>query len=49
MRIARVPRRASALDVVVQTGRREGLVRVLSQALLARVPVVSFDYDPENP
>lgn len=40
-----IPRLISAMDVVVHTSLREGLARVLPQALLAGVPVVSFDID----
>ncbi|MBL8889310.1 MAG: glycosyltransferase family 4 protein [Planctomycetaceae bacterium] len=40
-----IPSLISAMDVVVHTSLREGLARVLPQALLAGVPVVSFDID----
>ncbi|MDP1562236.1 MAG: glycosyltransferase family 4 protein [Pirellulaceae bacterium] len=40
-----IPHLISAMDVVVHTSLREGLARVLPQALLAGVPVVSFDID----
>jgi len=41
----RIPGLIAAMDVVVHTSLREGLARVLPQALLAGVPVVSFDID----
>ncbi|MEX0745586.1 MAG: glycosyltransferase [Phycisphaeraceae bacterium] len=34
-----------AMDIVVHAGRREGLPRALPQALMAGVPVVSYDCD----
>lgn len=40
-----IPRMLSAMDVVAHTSLREGLARVLPQALLAGVPVVSYDVD----
>jgi glycosyltransferase involved in cell wall biosynthesis len=40
-----IPDLIAAMDVVVHTSLREGLARVLPQALLAGVPVVSFDID----
>jgi len=40
-----IPRLISAMDIVVHTSLREGLARVLPQALLSGVPVVSFDID----
>lgn len=40
-----IPGLIAAMDVVVHTSLREGLARVLPQALLAGVPVVSFDID----
>ncbi len=42
---ARIPELLGALDVVVHTSLREGLARVLPQALIAGVPVVSYDVD----
>jgi len=41
----RIPRLLAAMDVVVHTSLREGLARVLPQALIAGRPVVSFDVD----
>ena len=35
----------SALDIVVHTSLREGLARILPQALIAKKPVVTFDID----
>jgi glycosyltransferase involved in cell wall biosynthesis len=40
-----IPGLIAAMDLVVHTSRREGLARVLPQALLSGVPVVSFDID----
>lgn len=40
-----IPGLLTAMDVVVHTSLREGLARVLPQALLAGVPVVSYDVD----
>lgn len=40
-----LPRWLSAMDVIVHTSLREGLARVLPQALLAGKPVVSYDID----
>ena len=40
-----VPRYIAAMDVLVHASLREGLARVLPQALLAGKPVVSFDVD----
>lgn len=40
-----IPELLGAMDVVVHTSLREGLARVLPQALLAGKPVVSFDID----
>lgn len=40
-----VPTMISAMDLVVHTSLREGLARVLPQALLSGLPVVSFDID----
>jgi glycosyltransferase involved in cell wall biosynthesis len=40
-----VPAMISAMDLLVHCSLREGLARVLPQALLAGVPVVSFDVD----
>jgi glycosyltransferase involved in cell wall biosynthesis len=42
---ARIPELIGAMDVVVHTSLREGLARVLPQALIARRPVVSYDVD----
>ena len=39
----RIPELIAAMDVVVHTSLREGLARVLPQALLAGRPVVSYD------
>ena len=41
----RIPALISAMDIVVHTSLREGLARVLPQALLAGKHVVSFDID----
>ncbi len=40
-----VPRFLGAMDLVVHTSLREGLARVLPQALIAGKPVVSYDID----
>lgn len=40
-----IPRMISAMDVVVHASLREGLARVLPQALIAARPAVSFDID----
>ena len=40
-----VPEMIGAMDLVVHTSYREGLARVLPQALIAGVPVVSYDID----
>jgi len=40
-----VPELIAAMDLVVHTSLREGLARVLPQALLSGVPVVSYDVD----
>lgn len=40
-----IPSLLTAMNVVVHTSLREGLARVLPQALLAGVPVVSYDVD----
>ncbi len=42
---SRIPAMISAMDVVVHASLREGLARVLVQALLAARPVVSYDVD----
>ena len=42
---SRVPAHLSAMDALVHASLREGLARVLPQALLAGKPVVSFDVD----
>ncbi|MBI2835600.1 MAG: glycosyltransferase family 4 protein [Acidobacteria bacterium] len=41
----RIPDMIAAMDVVVHTSLREGLARVLPQALAMRKPCVSFDLD----
>jgi glycosyltransferase involved in cell wall biosynthesis len=41
----RIPELISAMDVVVHTSLREGLARVLPQALAMGKPCVSFDID----
>lgn len=41
----RIPELLAATDVVVHASLREGLARVLPQALIASKPVVSFDVD----
>ncbi len=41
----RIPELLAAMDVVVHTSLREGLARVLPQALIAGKPVVSYDID----
>lgn len=41
----RIPELIGAMDVVVHTSLREGLARVLPQALIAGKPVVSYDID----
>jgi glycosyltransferase involved in cell wall biosynthesis len=40
-----IPALIGALDIVVHTSLREGLARVLPQALIAGKPVVSYDVD----
>jgi glycosyltransferase involved in cell wall biosynthesis len=40
-----IPRLLGAMDVVVHLSLREGLARVLPQALIAGKPVVSYDID----
>lgn len=40
-----IPQMISAMDVVVHASLREGLARVLPQALIAGKPVVSYDID----
>lgn len=42
---ARIPEMISSMDVVVHTSLREGLARVLPQALAMGKPCVSFDID----
>jgi glycosyltransferase involved in cell wall biosynthesis len=42
---AEVPRLLPAMDVLVHPSYREGLARALPQALLAAVPVISYDCD----
>ncbi|MDQ3805038.1 MAG: glycosyltransferase, partial [Acidobacteriota bacterium] len=41
----RIPEMIAAMDVVVHTSLREGLARVLPQALAMGKPCVSFDID----
>lgn len=41
----RIPPLIGAMDVVVHTSLREGLARVLPQALIAGRPVISYDID----
>src|SRR6185436_17973532 len=41
----RIPEMISAMDIVVHTSLREGLARVLPQALAMGKPCVSFDID----
>ena len=41
----RIPELIAAMDVVVHASLREGLARVLPQALIAAKPVVSYDVD----
>jgi glycosyltransferase involved in cell wall biosynthesis len=41
----RIPALLSAMDIVVHASLREGLARVLPQALIAGKPVVSYDVD----
>ena len=41
----RIPEMLSAMDVVVHTSLREGLARVLPQALAMRKPCVAYDLD----
>ena len=41
----RIPDYLGAMDIVVHASLREGLARVLPQALIAGKPVVSFDVD----
>lgn len=41
----RIPELLAAMDVVVHASLREGLARVLPQALIAGKPVVSYDVD----
>lgn len=41
----RVPELIAAMDVVVHASLREGLARVLPQALIAGKPVISYDVD----
>jgi glycosyltransferase involved in cell wall biosynthesis len=40
-----IPKQLAAMDILVHTSLREGLARTLPQALLAGVPVVSYDVD----
>lgn len=41
----KIPAMISAMDIVVHTSLREGLARVLPQALISGKPVVSYDID----
>jgi len=41
----RIPQLLAAMDIVVHASLREGLARVLPQALIAGKPVVSYDVD----
>ena len=41
----KIPELIGAMDIVVHTSLREGLARVLPQALIAGKPVVSYDID----
>lgn len=41
----RIPALIGAMDIVVHTSLREGLARVLPQALIAGKPVISYDID----
>jgi len=41
----RIPEMIAAMDLVVHASYREGLARVLPQALISRVAVVSYDVD----
>lgn len=41
----RIPEMVSAMDIVVHASLREGLARVLPQALIAGKPAVSYDVD----
>ena len=45
VRPERIPELISAMDIVVHASLREGLARVLPQALIAGKPVVSYDVD----
>jgi len=45
VRPERIPELIAAMDIVVHVSLREGLARVLPQALLAGRPVVSYDVD----
>jgi glycosyltransferase involved in cell wall biosynthesis len=42
---ARIPELLAATDLIVHTSLREGLARVLPQALLVGRPVISYDVD----
>ncbi len=42
---AQIPRMIAAMDAVVHASYREGLARVLPQAMLAGLPVISYDID----
>ncbi len=41
----RVPEAIHAMDILVHTSLREGLARVLPQALISGVPVITYDVD----
>jgi len=41
----RIPELIGAMDIVVHTSLREGLARVLPQALISGKPVISYDVD----
>src|SRR5262249_22617795 len=41
----RIPELIAAMDIVVHASLREGLARVLPQALIAGKPVISYDID----
>lgn len=40
-----IPKLLSGMDILVHTSLREGLARVLPQAMAAQIPVISFDID----
>ena len=41
----RIPEMISAMDIAVHTSLREGLARVLPQALISGIPAISYDVD----